>query len=56
MKALLSRFRTASALVGYFWNERLWWMIPMLVLLLMLGGLFVLTQSSSVAPLIYTMF
>lgn len=56
MKGLLSRFPIAASLLAYFWQERLWWMIPMVLLLLVLGGLFVVTQSSAIAPLIYTMF
>lgn len=36
-------------------NNRKWWMLPLLGLLLALGGL-VLFSSSGVAPLIYTLF
>ena len=32
------------------------WLLPLLILLLMLGGLIVLTQGSAVAPFIYTIF
>ncbi|OSM00089.1 DUF5989 family protein [Magnetofaba australis] len=32
------------------------WLLPILVVMLLLGGLVVLTQGSAVAPLIYTMF
>jgi len=40
-----------------FMNERKkFWLLPIIVLLLTLGGLILLTEGSSVAPFIYTMF
>jgi hypothetical protein len=32
------------------------WLLPLVILLLVFGGLLVLAQSSAVAPLIYTLF
>ncbi len=32
------------------------WLIPIILVLLLLGGLIVLTQGSAVAPFIYTLF
>ncbi|MCX6621820.1 MAG: DUF5989 family protein [Acidobacteria bacterium] len=32
------------------------WLFPIVILLLVLGGLMVLAQSSAVAPFIYTLF
>jgi hypothetical protein len=33
-----------------------YWLIPMLVMMLILGGLVVLAKGSAVAPFIYTLF
>lgn len=33
-----------------------YWLLPILIMMLMLGGLIVLSQSSPVAPMIYTVF
>ena len=33
-----------------------YWLIPILITILFLGGLIVLTQGSAVAPFIYTLF
>ena len=33
-----------------------YWLLPILIMLLLLGGLLVLTQGSAIAPFIYTMF
>lgn len=40
-----------------FMRERkVYWMAPVIIVLVLLGGLIVLTQSSAVAPFIYTLF
>ncbi len=42
-----------------YWNflrtSRKWWMLPLLILFLVLGGILVLGQTA-VAPFIYTLF
>ena len=32
------------------------WMLPILIVMLMLGGLLILAETSAVAPFIYTLF
>jgi len=32
------------------------WLLPVLIVMVLLGGLMLLTQSSVIAPFIYTMF
>jgi hypothetical protein len=40
-----------------FMKERKkFWLLPILIMLLLLGGLVVLTQGTVVAPFIYTLF
>jgi hypothetical protein len=36
--------------------RRKYWLIPVLILLVLIGGLLVLAQGSVVAPFIYTLF
>jgi len=36
--------------------RRKFWLIPIILLLLIFGGLFVVTQGTAVAPFIYTIF
>jgi hypothetical protein len=33
-----------------------YWLMPIIIVLIIFGGLIVLTQGSAVAPLIYTIF
>jgi hypothetical protein len=40
-----------------FMKERKkFWLAPIIVILVLLGGLIVLTQGSAIAPFIYTLF
>jgi hypothetical protein len=43
-----------------FWDflrqNKKWWLTPIIVMLLLLGFLIFFTQSSAVAPFIYTLF
>jgi Family of unknown function (DUF5989) len=53
---LIGRFGIASELLHFFWERKLWWLMPMVVLLLGFGLLIAFAQSSAVAPFIYTLF
>jgi hypothetical protein len=37
-------------------ERKKFWLLPIVVVLVLLGGLIVLTQGSAVAPFIYTLF
>lgn len=48
------------AIVREFWDflrvRKRWWLAPIIIMLLLLGMLIFFTQSSAVAPFIYTLF
>jgi hypothetical protein len=46
----------ARELLGFLWQRKLWWLIPMIALLLVFGLLLIFASSSGVGPLIYTLF
>lgn len=50
------RFGIAGELLGFFIANKRIWIVPLLVLLLVLGVLIALAQSSVIAPFIYTLF
>ena len=56
----MGRFRTVgrlgSEMFSFMKEDKLWWMSPILVLLLLVGSLLLVTQGSALAPLIYAMF
>ncbi len=41
---------------GFMKERKKFWLAPIIIVLLLLGGLLVLTQGSVVAPFIYTLF
>jgi len=43
-------------LFAFFWSNKRWWLVPMILTLFLLGALIVLAQSSAIAPFIYTLF
>ena len=56
MRRLTARFGIVGRLLEYLWRERFWWMIPAIVIILLFGALILFSQSSAVAPFIYTLF
>ena len=48
------------AFLTEFWNflkvRKKFWLLPMLIMLVLFGGLIVLAQGSAIAPFIYTLF
>lgn len=55
-ESLVVRFGIAGELLLFFWRNKWWWITPMLVMLLGLGGLIVFAKTSAIAPFIYTLF
>lgn len=59
----MSRFADIAARMGivgelfsFLWQRKLWWLAPMMVVLVLFGMLLVFAQGSAVAPFIYTLF
>ena len=42
--------------VKFIFTRKKYWIAPVLIILLILGGLLVVSQGSAVAPFIYTIF
>ena len=51
-----ARLLIATELVSFFWAFRLWWLIPMVLILLASSLMLILAYSSSIAPFIYVLF
>ncbi|HEY4849013.1 MAG TPA: DUF5989 family protein [Methylocella sp.] len=45
-----------SEFLGFLRERRKYWLIPVMFLLLALGGLVILAKGSAVAPFIYVLF
>lgn len=51
-----SRISTLVELLVLLWERKLWWMIPMIVVLFLFTLLLIFAQGSAVGPFIYTLF
>jgi hypothetical protein len=55
-KKVTLRFAIFGELMEFLWYRKLWWLIPLVVILVVLGLVLVFAQSSAIAPFIYTLF
>jgi hypothetical protein len=52
----MSKLSIISELWDFLKMRKKWWLLPILIFLVVLGGLIILTQGSALAPFIYTIF
>jgi hypothetical protein len=43
-------------LFQFLWSRKLWWLLPILLVLLMFGVLMLFAESTAIGPFIYTLF
>ncbi len=57
---MITKLRARSAVAGellrFLWAVKLWWLIPMVVVLLATSVMLVLAYSTALAPFIYAVF
>ena len=53
---IAARLQVLRELTRFLRARRLWWLLPMLAVVLVVGLMLVLAQGSAVAPFIYTLF
>jgi len=41
---------------GFLMARKKWWLFPIIIVLLLLGLLILFTESSAIAPFVYTLF
>lgn len=41
---------------GFLRERKRFWLLPIMIMMVIVGGLVVLTQGSAIAPFIYTLF
>jgi hypothetical protein len=52
----MSKLSTLREVGSFLANRKRYWMIPLLVVLLILGALLVVAETTPVGPFIYTLF
>lgn len=56
VQAAVGRLKTAGELLQFLWHSGLWWLIPVVAVLLLFALFFALAQATGIAPFIYTLF
>jgi hypothetical protein len=56
MRGAARRVGIMGELLHFLWARKLWWLTPMVLVLLLMGILIIFAQSSAIAPFIYTLF
>ncbi len=56
LKGAASRLGVVGEVFRFLWKRKLWWLMPMIVILVLFGLLLVFAQATGIAPFIYTLF
>lgn len=56
IRSMKSNFGVVGELLDFLWQRKLWWLIPMVTVLLLFGLLLIFASASGVGPFIYTLF
>jgi hypothetical protein len=43
-------------LLRFVWKKRLWWLFPVVILLILVAALIIFGQSSALSPFVYSLF
>lgn len=55
-EGLKNRAGIAGELLSFLWQQKMWWLLPMVAVLLVVGGLMVTAHTSALGPFIYSIF
>ncbi|HET6598275.1 MAG TPA: DUF5989 family protein [Anaerolineales bacterium] len=56
IRSMTSNFGVVNELLAFLWKRKLWWLVPMVAVLLLFGLLLIFASASGVGPFIYTLF
>jgi hypothetical protein len=56
IKGMATNSGVVGEVIQFLWERKLWWLIPMVAVLLLFGLLLIFASASGVAPFIYTLF
>jgi VIT1/CCC1 family predicted Fe2+/Mn2+ transporter len=56
LRGMATNFGVAGEIIAFLWARKLWWLIPMVAMLMLFALFLVFASSSGVAPFIYTLF
>ena len=56
IRSMTSNFGVVNELLKFLWQRKMWWLIPMVVVLMVFGLLLIFASASGIGPFIYTLF
>jgi hypothetical protein len=56
LRGVFSQLAIVGEIFAFLWARKLWWLIPMMVVLMLLGLLIIFAQVTGIGPFIYTLF
>ena len=56
IKETVAKLGIAGELLVFLWKRKLWWLIPMVAVLLAFGIVIVVGGSTGAGPFVYTLF
>ena len=56
MKGIIANAGVLPEIFAFLWNNKKWWLIPMVTLLLVCGMVLIIAAASGIGPFIYTLF
>jgi len=60
MKAFFKNMALSASVVGelfaFLWARRLWWLLPLVLVLVLFGMVFAFASATGLGPFIYTLF
>jgi len=56
IRSMTSNVAVVGELLTFLWQRKLWWLVPMVAVLLLFGLLLIFASASGVGPFIYTLF
>ncbi len=55
-RSMKSNFGVVGELLAFLWEQKLWWLMPMVTVLVLFGLLMIFASASGIGPFIYTLF
>ncbi len=56
VKNFAAKLGILGELFQFLWQNKRWWLIPVLVVLVMISVVLIMSQSSAIGPFIYSLF
>ena len=56
IKNFSSKLGIVGELFQFLWQNKRWWLIPVIVVLFLIGFILIFSQSTALGPFIYTLF